>query len=122
MNITAEEAATDAAQDAQDHYQEHLEASHAIIFPWFVETIGLVVFFIMARYFRVVPYTAVMFVIGTIMGIGAVRAGRDDTLSESILMWQRIDSEVLLLVFLPGLIFKDALNVNFHLVCFSGDA
>ena len=30
-------------------------------------------------------------------------------------MWTNIDSEVLLLVFLPGLIFKDAMGLNVHL-------
>jgi hypothetical protein len=49
-------------------------------------------------------------------GLGAMRAGGEDKLSESIMMWSNIDSEVLLLVFLPGLIFRDALNVDFHLV------
>lgn len=92
-----------------------VEAGHAVVFPWFVEAVGLFVFFIMAKWFKLLPYTAVMFILGMVMGIGAVRAGNDDQLSQSISMWINIDSEVLLLVFLPGLLFRDALNVNLHL-------
>ena len=36
-------------------------------------------------------------------------------LAESVGQWVQIDGHVLLLVFLPGLLFKDAFEVNFHL-------
>lgn len=36
------------------------------------------------------------------MGMGAERTLNDDRLTTSILQWTQIDSEVLLLVFLPG--------------------
>lgn len=42
-----------------------------------------------------------------------------DQLSISILQWSTIDSAVLLLVFLPGLIFRDAIEGNdMYLFCF----
>lgn len=44
-----------------------------------------------------------------------MRDGSLDQLSESIKMWSAIDSEVLLLVVIPGILFRNALNVNFHL-------
>jgi NhaP-type Na+/H+ or K+/H+ antiporter len=57
-----------------------------------------------------------MFFIGTVMGIGAeLLDDSEDQLNESIRLWIPIDSEVLLLVFLPGLIFKDSLGQNVHL-------
>ena len=95
--------------------EEEIEPSTAVVFPCFVEALGLLVFFILSRWITVLPYTAVMFVLGVGMGIGATRTGLDDELSVSIGMWSGINSEVLLLVFLPGLIFKDALHINFHL-------
>lgn len=56
-----------------------------------------------------------MFLIGVLMGIGVVFVGGKDHISESLHLWINIDSEVLLLVFLPGLIFKDAHGLNVHL-------
>jgi hypothetical protein len=56
-----------------------------------------------------------MFLIGACMGIGASLRQDDNQLSESISMWSHIDSELLLLSFLPGLIFKDSVGLNVHL-------
>lgn len=46
------------------------------------------------------------------MGIGVVLGERKDQLSLSILQWASIDPELLLAVFLPGLIFREAIEVN----------
>ena len=97
----------------EDHHE--IEPAHAVIFPVFTLVIGVIVFYLLARYAKALPYTAVMFLLGTLMGIGAELLDRTDHISESILMWLPIDSEVLLLVFLPGLIFKDSLGQNVHL-------
>lgn len=62
------------------------------------------------------PYTAIMFLIGALMGIGVELVDEaTDHVSLSTRMWANIDSELLLLVFLPGLIFKDAMGLNVHL-------
>lgn len=95
--------------------EEENEPSLAVLFPWFTEAVGVVVFFILSRWIKALPYTAVMFVIGAGMGLGSERTGLTDELTESIKMWSGINSEVLLLVFLPGLLFKDALHIDFHL-------
>ena len=106
----------------------------AILFPWFVQFIGCCVFFLLARYNLPVPYAACMFVVGALMGILAVRmetllekennvdvsGGAADRLTrhylqDSILTWINIDSSLLLLIFLPGLIFKDAVEIPIHL-------
>ena len=73
------------------------------------------------HYFRLdslpaLPFTAVMFLIGTLMGIGVqLLDNSSDHLTMTTTMWVNIDSELLLLVFLPGLIFKDAYGMNVHL-------
>lgn len=43
---------------------EDAEPDSAILFPWFAEALGLLVFFILTRYLNSLPFTAVMFVIG----------------------------------------------------------
>ena len=44
--------------------------------------------------------------------ISASQDDDDDQLTLSTLMWENIDSEVLLLSFLPGLLFKDAYGTS----------
>lgn len=114
--VLAEQEAEDPEDgDETSHEEEEAEPAFAVLYPWFVQAVGIFVFFILTRTLHGLPYTAVMFLIGTVMGIGATESGSTDQLTESILQWSRINSEVLLLVFLPGLLFRDAFNVNFHL-------
>jgi len=70
---------------------------------------------ILTRYVEALPFTAVMFVIGMAMGMGAERTLNGDLLTTSILQWTQINSEVLLLVFLPGLTFPDAFELDVQL-------
>ncbi|KAL7572005.1 hypothetical protein ACA910_001660 [Epithemia clementina (nom. ined.)] len=109
----------------QEDVWEHLEntnAAYTLLFPWVTECIGVCLFFLLTRYEIPVPYPALLFLIGTLLGWGAVsRAAKVDQANEldqwstSVLQWSNIQSSVLLLVFLPGLIFRDALEVNFNL-------
>ena len=60
------------------------------------------------------PYTGVMFIIGAILGW----AGSNNicnAVTKSIHLWTGIDGEVILLVFLPGLLFLDSYNVDIHM-------
>ena len=63
------------------------------------------------------PYTAVMFVEGAVLGViyGSTDFDLNEHLGESISLWININPDVLLLIFLPGLLFGDALHVNYHL-------
>jgi hypothetical protein len=100
------------------------DPSSSIVFPWVVECIGVVCFFLLKRFEIPLPYAAVMFVCGIAMGFGAVytvsKAEEEETwhqidkLTVSIAQWSNIDSAVLLLVFLPGLIFRDAIEVGLN--------
>ena len=97
---------------------QHAHESHpvyVVLLPLFIQAAGVCVFFLLTRYIHFLPYTAVMFIIGTLMGLGSFVDNSPDQLTQSILQWSRIDYEVLFCVFLPGLLFKDALEINFHL-------
>jgi hypothetical protein len=93
------------------------EPVEATLYPWFVQALGILAFFLLTRYMSWLPYTAVMFALGTFMGAATVRLQNENQLSTSILdFWIPIDSELLLNVFLPGLVFKDAVSLNVHLL------
>ena len=107
-------------EDALGEIEGHHPA-HAVLFAPLVLTIGIGIYYVLSRYLHWLPYTAIMFLIGLIMGLVAssealVLSGTEDAyVLDTLTMWQSIDSEVLLLVFLPGLIFKDALGQNPYL-------
>lgn len=113
---TGEDPLVNTGTGGEEEGEGHnIPPAHAVLFPAFCLTLGVAVFYFLSRYLQALPYTAVMFLIGTLMGIGAALSHDDNQLSESIQLWVEIDSEVLLLVFLPGLIFKDAIGLNVHL-------
>ncbi len=88
---------------------------YAILYPWFITAMGLVVFYILTRYMHSLPYTAILFLLGTIMGIVVSNTANHDQLTMSTKMWENINGELLLITFLPGLLFKDAYCLDFHL-------
>lgn len=106
-----------AATEAHD--DEGLEPPYAVLFPCFSLTIGVVAFYVLSRYAHALPYTAVMFLVGTMMGIAVELTSAEDHVALSIQLWRNINSEVLLLVFLPGLLFRDAFSQNVHLFFFA---
>jgi NhaP-type Na+/H+ or K+/H+ antiporter len=106
------EAGTDGHQD-EEHEEYH--PVHAVFFAPFILTLGVIVFFLLSRFAPALPYTAVMFFIGTLMGIAATLIEEQGHIQDSLDLWIGIDSEVLLLVFLPGLIYRDSVGLNPHL-------
>ena len=108
-------------EGGSEESERHIHPSHSVLFASFTLTLGVVVYYILSRYLHWLPYTAIMFLVGVIMGLIAssevlLFEGRKNFyINNTIVMWQGIDSEVLLLVFLPGLIFKDALAQNPYL-------
>ena len=65
------------------------------------------------RYLHAIPYTAIMFLIGAFIGMTVQRL--DNAIAQSALTWVGIEGEVILLVFLPGLLFLDSYNIDVHL-------
>lgn len=95
--------------------EEEIEPSRAVLFPWFTEILGVLIFFLTTRYVLIIPYTGIMFILGIFCGAGATRLDLNDHLTQSLTQWSNINYEVLLLVFLPGLIFNDSFGLDVHL-------
>jgi hypothetical protein len=87
----------------------------AVLFPWFVQLLGSCVLFLLTQYNIPFPFAAVMFILGAFMGAGVFYAGNDNALADSIKQWANIDSQLLFLIFLPGLIFKEAVEFNLNM-------
>ena len=87
----------------------------AILYPWFVLFIGICTFYLITRYVPWFPYTACMFILGVVMGVCSVTVDFTDQVSMSIRMWEDIGAEIVLLGFLPGLIYRDAYTSNVFL-------
>jgi hypothetical protein len=102
------------------------KAADSILYPWFVQLLGCCSLFVLTRFNCPIPYAAIMFIWGAIMGI-AVSFNEDpdgttyedgdnrNYMEDSVIAWINIDSATLLLVFLPGLIFKDAVEIPINL-------
>lgn len=85
---------------------------YSVLFPCFVMVIAAVVIFLVTQYVSCVSHLAVLFLVGTFMGIGIAAGDLQDQLSTSLRQWQSIDSQVLSLVFLPGVLFQSALSLH----------
>eukprot|EP01041_Mallomonas_annulata_P003036 gene3036-5952_t len=75
--------------------------------------LGSVITFILSRLAPNIPYTVVVFLVGIVLAIGATFSDLD-VLGDSLYLWDSIEPEVLLFVFLPALLFGDAMTVNIH--------
>jgi len=111
-----------AFASAEAFQLDQADPAHAIIFPWVTQVVGVCVFFLLTHFEMRLPYAAAMFLFGALLGIAAVsqseRLGDTkelDQFSSSVLQWSSMNSAVLLLVFLPGLIFRDAIEVDFSM-------
>lgn len=102
--------------EAEPHDETHGHAPEvlAVLFPWFAEIVGVVAYYLLSRYAHAIPYTAVMFVVGALIGVLVHHANLGNLLS-SAQTWIGINGEVILLVFLPGLLYLDSYNIDVHL-------
>ena len=82
---------------------------------WFAQAVGLADFFSWRVHFISCPTRPYSLSWASSWAWASPAITLTDQLTQSILQWSSINSEVLLLVFLPGLILRDAFNVNFFL-------
>ena len=92
---------------------EELHVPNVILFPFLTSLVGIVIYYIISRYAHGLPTTAVMFLVGAMMGYFSLQTG--NALAESISLWLGINGEVIILSFLPGLLFLDSYNINVYL-------
>jgi len=116
--VVAFGACTAPVEHAGD--EETHNGSHHEVHPHFALTFLIVALSLgaLCHQFKsklVFPYTVLLLLLG--MGLGAIHSLTGEklgSLSDSISMWTKIDPHLLLFVFLPALLFGDAINLNLH--------
>lgn len=86
-----------------------------ILFMFFGLSLGILVMQILSKFGEPVPYTVVIFLLGGLFSFVS-RASDHDTnaFSTSIDDWVNIDADLIVFVFLPPLVFGEAMNLNWH--------
>eukprot|EP00434_Breviolum_minutum_P020185 symbB.v1.2.017800.t1/scaffold1394.1/size200789/23 len=100
-----------------DSHEEHIHPHVAILFPFISMLIGLTITHITSRCtcLATIPYTVSLLIVGWGIGFLDVEtSGGLGTLSQSISLWIAMDPHLLLYVFLPVLLFGDAMSIVWH--------
>lgn len=92
-------------------------AVNAVFFPWFAQLLGIVVYYVLSRYARAIPFTAMMFLIGLAIGAGVELSPNEqkNVASGSASTWMQIPGNLILMIFLPGLLYIDSYAIDVHL-------
>ena len=92
---------------------EH-KAQNAVLFPFVVLALGALTMYLTSRYAPDVPYTVIMLVEGFLIDWWASLSNSCplNAMQDSLYQWSHIDGNLLLLIFLPALLFGDAMSMN----------
>jgi NhaP-type Na+/H+ or K+/H+ antiporter len=98
------------AEEADDS-PESIDVVTILLFMFFGLGCGVIVSQFLSIFGEAVPYTVLVFLMGLLFSTAADTPG---TFGESISQWLGIDAELLLFVFLPPLIFGEAMSLNWY--------
>ena len=89
-------------------------AENAVLFPFCFLALGALTMYLTSRYAPDVPYTVIMLCEGFLVDWWASLSNSCplNAMQDSLYQWSHIDGNLLLLVFLPALLFGDAMSMN----------
>jgi len=105
--------------DMEKEEGEHHSHGHVVLlFLFSVLACGIGTTFVLERYIPWLPYTCTLFIEGFIISL--MQPSSWDTFEASVGMWLKADPHLLIFVFLPPLVFSEAMSLNVTLVkrCF----
>lgn len=73
--------------------------------------LGSLIAYILTRSASPLPYTVVIFFLGTVVAVVATKVPLGD-LGDSIYFWKNLDPEIILFLFLPILVFGEAMTLK----------
>lgn len=115
-------------EEAEEIEEEgiHEHGAQAMLVLFYLLIAGMVTTHVLERYFPFVPYTAAIFLVGLILSLlqGQKRVLGlvfSETFDKGMLIWQHANPRLMLYIFLPPLIFGEAMTMNVCLVrrCFN---
>ena len=93
------------------------QAFAVFVFPICAVVLGLAFSWLLNRYAPAVPYTPVLLVAGfTVACLHAPQLFSHTHLAPSLEAWQHLSGHLILYVFIPPLIFGDAMQLDFHIL------
>ena len=101
------------SNDDVDYTKPEVADTYAVLFPWFSVLLGIFLYYGISRFAHGVPYTAAVFLLGALMGYLSHTSG--NAIADSTTLWLGMDGEVIILTFLPGLLFLDSYSTNVYL-------
>ncbi|GMH98100.1 hypothetical protein TrST_g10779 [Triparma strigata] len=124
---TAEHSSNSSSNSTEyEHHNAHHTDHHAPIYPIFFAFISILLGVILKnwvprmKYFKVFPYTAVVFAIWTSISSLHFSGLELGSLGKSMDAWEAIDPHLMLFGFLPALLFGDAKATDTHLLMRKG--
>ena len=96
--------------DDGDREAKETEPVVVILFCFFGLMLGTFISQVLSIYGEVIPYTVVVFLLGALFALSS----KGSTLGDSIHSWASIDADLMLFVFLPPLIFGEAMGLNWY--------
>ena len=81
----------------------------------FCQLMAIFIYYLLSRKLQFLPFTAAVFLMGVVIGYQVSWSESDDAILLSSWSWLKMNGQAILLLFLPGLIFLDAVTINVHL-------
>lgn len=95
-------------------YASSSDSQDVIVFLFIALLIGALITYILARFAKSLPYTVVVFAIGALISASFSPVNDHNVLKISLTMWDNIQPDLILFIFLPALLFGEAMSLTFH--------
>lgn len=92
--------------------EEDLSSTNIILFLFFGLGVGILAMQILSIFGEKLPYTVVIFILGAILSLADNKNG--GKFGESVSEWVNINADLMLFIFLPPLVFGEAMYLNWY--------
>ncbi len=97
--------------EGDDDNEETDTSTIVLLFMFFGLATGIILMQLFSKFGEAIPYTCAVFIMGLIFSAAASQHG---TFGKSINQWVNIDADLMVFIFLPPLVFAEAMNLNWY--------